>query len=218
MADDFDSEIDREILELNTIVEERRAEAARAQVRDHNHIPAVAPRLAGRARSETLTDIGSALSRPLLAGSLPVSMTNRLSRPFTSVPEPYERPMSSQSDPRPSSRVSGWLHDVLPSPLSPAASEPAAAATNHQRMASDVSQLTVGSSANSPSLTNASSSHTTNGHSRNPTADYRFPPLSPPMLDAIGHPSSAYEGVPVKKAGEWRFDPADGRSSVGVAL
>jgi hypothetical protein len=38
------------------------------------------------------------------------------------------------------------------------------------------------------------------------------------MLDASGHPSSAYEAVPVKKAGEWRFDPADGRSSVGVAL
>jgi hypothetical protein len=216
-AEEFDLEIDREILELNTIVEERRAEAARAQLQDDKHIPAVAPRLAGRARSETLNDIGSALSRPLLAGSLPVSMTNRLSRPFTSVPEPYERPMSSQSDPRSSSRISGWLHNVLPSPS--AASEPSgtttAAATNHQRMASDMSLLTTGSSANSPSLTNASSSHT-NGHSRTHTADYRFPPLSPLML--IPALASMEKAVPVKRAGECDFAPLERRMSVGVAL
>jgi hypothetical protein len=216
-AEELDSEIDREILELNTIVEERRAEAARAQVQDDKHIPAVAPRLAGRARSETLNDIGSALSRPLLAGSLPVSMTNRLSRPFTSVPEPYERPMSSQSDPRSSSRISGWLHNVLPSPSG--ACEPSgtttAAAPNHQRMASDVSLMTIGSSANSPSLTNASSSHT-NGHSRTHTADYRFPPLSPPMLVPVQ--TSGGEAEPIKKVGERDFAPCERRMSVGVAL
>lgn len=117
--------IDREILELNTIVEERRAEAANVSNGNgsrpqtaaaasstsstgavaggssdsnnynskspsdslHQHIPAIAPGMAGRARSQTLSDIGSAFSKPLLAGSLPVAMNNRLSRPFTSMPD-----------------------------------------------------------------------------------------------------------------------------------
>jgi hypothetical protein len=82
-------------------------------------------------------------------------------------------------------------------------------------MASDVSLLTIGSSANSPSLTNTSSSHT-NGHSRTHTAEYRFPPLSPPIL--VPSQSSVDDIVPVMKASGHEFAPLERRMSVGVAL
>lgn len=61
-----DSDVEREVLELNTIVEERRAEGNKGRSRN-SHVPAVAPAMQVNARSETLNDIGSALSRPLTA-------------------------------------------------------------------------------------------------------------------------------------------------------
>jgi hypothetical protein len=64
--------VDDAIRELNTIVEERRVKAmlgARREATDSEpprspttHVPAIAPRMAVRARSETLSDIGSAFS------------------------------------------------------------------------------------------------------------------------------------------------------------
>jgi len=86
------SDVDEAIRELNTIVEERRVTAlkkSRENLRSMGslsglysrssaggesplgsptmHIPAVAPLMAGRARSQTLSDIGSAFSMPLTA-------------------------------------------------------------------------------------------------------------------------------------------------------
>ncbi|EME47865.1 hypothetical protein DOTSEDRAFT_69705 [Dothistroma septosporum NZE10] len=57
--------LDQEILELNTIIEEHRVEAARPQSIANAHVSAVAPLMQIPARSTTLTDIGSAFSRPL---------------------------------------------------------------------------------------------------------------------------------------------------------
>jgi hypothetical protein len=64
--------VDDAIRELNTIVEERRVKAmvgARSEAIDSEpprspttHVPAIAPRMAVRARSQTLSDIGSAFS------------------------------------------------------------------------------------------------------------------------------------------------------------
>jgi hypothetical protein len=89
------NDVDEAIRELNTIVEERRVTAlrkSRENLRSMGslsglysrssaggggesplgsptmHIPAVAPLMAGRARSQTLSDIGSAFSMPLTAG------------------------------------------------------------------------------------------------------------------------------------------------------
>jgi hypothetical protein len=96
-----DSDVEKEVLELNTIVEERRAENNKVRHRDSHHIPAAAPSVQVGARSETLNDIGSALSRPLTIHHL-------------NFDEPAQELDSKQVQPR-SSRVSGWLSSVTTS-------------------------------------------------------------------------------------------------------
>ena len=86
--------------ELNTIVEERRTENKKARSRE-SHIPAVAPSMQVRARSETLNDIGSALSRPLISSPPPASASNASA-------ELDFHPQRSTS----TSRVPGWLSGV----------------------------------------------------------------------------------------------------------
>lgn len=100
-SESMDSEIEQEILELNTIVEEIRSDSSRSKSSDE-HVSAVAPLMSIRARSETLNDIGSAFSRPRpihtdsFSGSETKSesetrtaspMENRLSRPFAEMPD-----------------------------------------------------------------------------------------------------------------------------------
>ncbi|PSN71263.1 hypothetical protein BS50DRAFT_279319 [Corynespora cassiicola Philippines] len=69
-------DVDDEIRELNTIIEERRADAYRSTnlspalinrppLSPSHHVPALAPTLRMHVRSETLSDIGSAFSVPL---------------------------------------------------------------------------------------------------------------------------------------------------------
>ena len=76
------ADVDEAIRELNTIVEERRAEAYRATNQSpafirrpppspSHHVPAIAPSLRMHVRSETLSDIGSAFSAPLASKPLP---------------------------------------------------------------------------------------------------------------------------------------------------
>ncbi|KAL5455467.1 hypothetical protein PMIN06_004417 [Paraphaeosphaeria minitans] len=76
------TDVDEAIRELNTIVEERRAEAYRSRnqspalfnrlpLSPSSHVPAIAPSLRMHVRSETLSDIGSAFSAPLVAKPLP---------------------------------------------------------------------------------------------------------------------------------------------------
>jgi hypothetical protein len=96
-----DSDVEKEVLELNTIVEERRAEGNRVLSRDSRHIPAVAPSMHVGVRSETLNDIGSVLSRPLA-----------VYHPTTG--EANIGPEGREHHPR-TSRVSGWLSNVTTS-------------------------------------------------------------------------------------------------------
>jgi hypothetical protein len=97
-----DSDVEKEVLELNTIVEERRAENNKNRS-PTGHVPAVAPSMQVRARSETLTDIGSALSRPLAAAS-----SQNDPRAVESNRKEEGGGQSSKS----SSRVPGWLYNV----------------------------------------------------------------------------------------------------------
>jgi hypothetical protein len=96
-----DSDVEKEVLELNTIVEERRAEGNRVRSRDSRHIPAVAPSMQVGVRSETLNDIGSVLSRPL-AVYLPTT-----GEANTGLEGKEDHPRTS--------RVSGWLSNVTTS-------------------------------------------------------------------------------------------------------
>jgi hypothetical protein len=96
-----DSDVEKEVLELNTIVEERRAEGNRLRSRNSRHIPAIAPSMQVGVRSETLNDIGSALSRPL--------PTNHI----TTGDAKFETD-DGERQPK-TSRVSGWLSDVTTS-------------------------------------------------------------------------------------------------------
>ncbi|KAF2668564.1 hypothetical protein BT63DRAFT_280266 [Microthyrium microscopicum] len=96
------SEVDEEIRELNTIVEERRVSAlTRAQsdqttLPTRQHIPAIAPAMNIRARSQTLSDIGSAFSVPY---------ANTSSQPYPPLASP---PVALTTNTRPS-RLRSWL-------------------------------------------------------------------------------------------------------------
>ena len=90
-------DVDEAIRELNTIVEERRAEAYRSTNQSpallrrpppspSHHVPAIAPALRMHVRSETLSDIGSAFSAPLASKALPAPPP-----PPTSAPAPARR-------------------------------------------------------------------------------------------------------------------------------
>jgi len=108
-ANTEDSDVEKEVLELNTIVEERRAENNKDRSAS-GHVPAVAPSMQVRARSETLTDIGSALSRPLTASS------KKDLRVETGDYEMEEREgLASSKSHKSSSSVPGWrLASVSP--------------------------------------------------------------------------------------------------------
>lgn len=117
-TESLDSGVEQEIIELNTIVEEKRSESSRS-ISSDGHVSAVAPLMSIRARSETLNDIGSAFSRPKPCHSNSDSgsemrsepearamsaMEKRLSRPFTAMPDLSM--ISEPSDTR-SSKI-GW--------------------------------------------------------------------------------------------------------------
>ncbi|SMQ54717.1 unnamed protein product [Zymoseptoria tritici ST99CH_3D7] len=196
-------DIDREILELNTIVEERRAEGLRSSTPD-THVSAVAPLMSIRARSQTLTAIGSAFSRPLpvttentpqqtpdLDTAEISPITQRLSRPFTLMPDQIptlaaESTTTVRSAPT-NTRVNGWLSSLFPS-IKPdtaitrdtfyACSPPLV----HQRVVSTASTATVTESDSPSDPSSAFSKH----HSRSITEVSAMTPTSSP-------PSSARE-------------------------
>lgn len=182
-AESGDLDVDKEVLELNTIVEERRAEIARSNSPEQ-HIAAVAPSLQLRARSETLNDIGSAFARPFTARE-----PARFSDIFDT-PEKPKRPSTSRATSRSSSRVSGWLSSLMPTTSAPAPSQEPfykCVPLARQRAHSEAS-LCISCSVTeleSPSLT-AASSPTSKGHSRSLTAESRLSPLSPPST-IYGH-------------------------------
>lgn len=117
LSDNAEFDIEQEVLELNTIVEEIRSESSRSP---DEHVSAVAPFMALRARSETLSDIGSAFARPRPRqideepeqesrlnsdGQTMFPMENRLSRPFTAMPDLSA--MATELDARPDSKRIG---------------------------------------------------------------------------------------------------------------
>ncbi|KAL6160468.1 hypothetical protein ACJQWK_11883 [Exserohilum turcicum] len=78
------TDVDDAIRELNTIIEERRASAYRSRTQSptltnrpppspSHHVPYLAPSMRMHVRSETLSDIGSAFSAPLLTKPLPAT-------------------------------------------------------------------------------------------------------------------------------------------------
>ncbi|KAF2004556.1 hypothetical protein P154DRAFT_616746 [Amniculicola lignicola CBS 123094] len=137
------TDVDEAIRELNTIVEERRADAYRSTNQSpalinrpppspSHHVPAIAPSLRMHVRSETLSDIGSAFSVPLATKPLPtIPSSNALSRQTTklSIPQttrdPAFRPLSSNpiTPPTPTAptpttpiaRLGAWIKRSLPS-------------------------------------------------------------------------------------------------------
>jgi len=213
-VDNNDADVDKEILELNTIVEERRVETARSQTPDQ-HVAAIAPSMRVRARSETLNDIGSAFARPYTLG-VPATRNQHA----VDLPERPNRPTPARTPSRASSRVSGWLSGLLVSAHS--FSAPAALPTQESfykcippsrpRAYSEVSGSSSLAELESPSLT-ATSSPTSNAHSRSLTAESRLTPLSPPST-VYSHDDSYYK----KEVDEnWPIIEVS-RSQVGLAF
>lgn len=166
------TDVDDAIRELNTIVEERRADALRSSMPSPtlttnsdthtHHIPAIAPSLRMHVRSETLSDIGSAFSVPLVSKPVPTppSSSPAFNQPTTagSKPKPQKKlklippplppppgagPLTSNpiTPPSPSiptpttplGRLGAWLKRSLPStPTTPSFAKPASSASNQQ--------------------------------------------------------------------------------------
>ena len=205
-------EMDQEILELNTIVEERRAEALRLSG-SKQHVAAIAPTMQMHARSETLRDIGSGLARPFTARDI-----SQTSQTFVLSEKP-SRPSTARVSSHSSSRVSGWLSGLVSS-----ASAPSQAQTPQQepfykclptlrpRAQSETSMCSSVTALDSPSLTTASSP-TSKAHSRSLTAESRITPLSP-MPTIYSH-----DYADLKEVEEpWPMVATVTRSQVGLAL
>ncbi|KAF2684011.1 hypothetical protein K458DRAFT_389234 [Lentithecium fluviatile CBS 122367] len=126
-------DIDDEVRELNTIVEERRADAYRnanlkpsfinrPPISPSSHVPAIAPSRILSVRSETLSDIGSAFSQPFVSKPLPtppqqrqtklrlVPITRTFSGPLDSNPITPPSPTPTNSI----HRLGAWLKKSLP--------------------------------------------------------------------------------------------------------
>jgi hypothetical protein len=179
---DDDEDVEKEIVELNTIVEERRAETAREDTPEQ-HVAAVAPSMQIRARSETLDAIGSALSRPITSRN-----DHRPSTSFDNSPE-WDIRRSTTTNNRVSTRVSGWLSGIFPSASAThlPSGEPFYKCQPPprplQRSYSESSIITALTETDSPSLT-AASSPTSRGHSRCHTGESRMTPLTPAAMYA----------------------------------
>lgn len=221
------NELDKEILELNTIVEERRAESARPLSPENRHVPAVAPSMTVRARSETLTDIGSAFSRPLrldtdcptiaeAVSPTPIKspVKSRLSRPFTNMPDSNLTTETVGVVRRPSSRVTGWLTNLLSTSTIPedttAVQQPfyscVPLSTQTRRRA--VSEASFCTTIESMSTT-SSPSYSKGGHSRSVTGESS----SRGMMTPISPPSTACTSEFERREKQW-----PNPSQVGLAL
>lgn len=204
-AESGDLDSDKEVLELNTIVEERRAEATR-EMQGEQHVAAIAPTMQIRARSETLDAIGSALGRPLTAQA-----NYRVPPPLETKPRPVARRSTSAG-----SRVSGWLsgmltsHSVAHLPSNEPFYKCQSNAPALRRSHSEASIRTCLTEMDSPSLT-AASSPTSKGHSRSHTGESRITPLSPATIYNGGHGGVAEKMVELP----WPTSPT---SAVGLAL
>ncbi|KAK5708627.1 hypothetical protein LTR17_020517 [Elasticomyces elasticus] len=203
-----DSRLDQEVLELNTIVEERKSEQVRPQTPLAQHIAAVAPTMSVPVRSQTLNDIGSALARPL---------ASRQELHFEDMFDSPRKPARTSS--RATTRVSGWLSNLLPTITTsapatvqepfykcvpPAQQRAYSTASIRSSVASELDM-------SEPSLT-AASSPTTKGHSRSLTAESRVTPISP-QSTIYDHDASD-----VKRMVESKWPVEISKSQVGLAF
>jgi len=172
-----DSDVEKEVLELNTIVEERRAEGNRVRSRDSRHIPAVAPSMQVGVRSETLNDIGSVLSRPLPTKHINSGEGN---------PELDGK----EHQPR-TSRVPGWLSSVEPSTKTDADSnEPFYRYDTDTTRERNVSSNSSGTALDSVMYTHDSSPTTSKRYSRS----LMITPLTP-VDDGVGDDGERRVGI-----------------------
>ncbi|EMC96613.1 hypothetical protein BAUCODRAFT_148195 [Baudoinia panamericana UAMH 10762] len=206
-ADAAIPDIEKEIQELNNIVEERRRKSFNNT--GSPHVAAIAPHMPLRARSETLSDIGSALARTVPARSAP---TKEILETCPGVERARTRP-TLRTPSGTSSRISGWLSGLVVMPTAHTPSkEPEpfykCRPPVRQRAYSEASLSSDTSDAEPPSLTVASSP-TTKGHSRSLTAESRLTPLFPPIdTDALD----------TKTASEQAWPTVIHPSQVGLAL
>ncbi|KAK5734266.1 hypothetical protein LTR17_009097 [Elasticomyces elasticus] len=203
-----DSRLDQEVLELNTIVEERKSEQTRPQTPLAQHIAAVAPTMWVPVRSQTLDDIGSTLARPL---------ASRQELHFEDIFDSPQKPPRPSS--RAASRVSGWLSNLLPTMTT---SAPATVQEPFYKCVPPVQQRAYSTASirssvaseldmSEPSLT-AASSPTTKGHSRSLTAESRVTPISP-QSTVYDHDASDLKRM---VEGNWPVEIS--KSQVGLAF
>ncbi|CAI6330681.1 unnamed protein product [Periconia digitata] len=120
-------DVDAAIRELNTIVEERRADAYRSAnfgsrfdnlppPSPSSHVPAIAPSLRMKVRSETLSDIGSAFSAPLVTKALPTPPKKplRLEPPKRTFSGPLDSNPVTPPTPNIPNRLGAWIKRSLP--------------------------------------------------------------------------------------------------------
>ncbi|PPJ56973.1 hypothetical protein CBER1_00493 [Cercospora berteroae] len=212
-------DLDQEILELNTIVEERRAESGRGLSHEDLHVPAVAPAMGLRARSETLSDIGSAFSRPLRletnCQAVPEAVSpfkspvkSRLSRPFTNMPDPNLAVQEVGVVRRPSSRVTGWLSNILSSNTASAeTTTPQPFYSVRRRTVSESSMVSTVTELESPCIS-ASSSPISKGHSRERSL------VSPPSTAC----TSEFDVKSTRRKSPGQWVHVQNPSQVGLAL
>ncbi|KAF1952362.1 hypothetical protein CC80DRAFT_179336 [Byssothecium circinans] len=151
-------EVDAAIRELNTIVEERRADAYRSANFAHSsvvppspssHVPAIAPSLRMKVRSETLSDIGSAFSAPLVSKPLPKPPAKKSGLRLEPPKRTFSGPLDSNpitpptpTVPTPTTsiyRLKGWLKRSLPNTPSTASFKSAPATPSHKSFRSSKS-------------------------------------------------------------------------------
>ncbi|KAF2213310.1 hypothetical protein CERZMDRAFT_105937 [Cercospora zeae-maydis SCOH1-5] len=213
-------DLDQEILELNTIVEERRAESSTGPSHEDLHVPAVAPTMGLRARSETLSDIGSAFSRPLRLETnyqaIPEAVSpfkspvkSRLSRPFTNMPDPNVTVQEVGVVRRPSSRVTGWLSSILSSSNTASAdtTTPQPFYSVRRRTVSQSSMCSTVTELESPYLS-ATSSPVSKGHSRERSL------VSPPSTAC----TSEFDVKSTRRKSPAQWVHVQSPSQVGLAL
>ena len=201
--------VEQDVFELKSIVNHRRAADVRKDKAD-DHIPAVAPAMQVRARTQTLNDIGSAFSRPATAHES--SHSHKRGQGIQD--EPYD-PQAPRHVNGAGSRVSGWLSNIMTSSSSNGslqANEPFYKCTPPAGSTRPMSHTSLCSSTtdlDSPGLTLASSpTATSKGHSRTLTAESGMTPMSPV--------EDAYDPVDGRKKHEKMWSP--NATNVGLAI
>lgn len=205
------------IRELNTIVEERRL-SAMTRVRNETgtepqsptHIPAVAPNMKLRARSETLNDIGSAFRIPMSAKSIPTLPIEAEPSPGirqmwsgkVAPPEPFPPSTASSTTALPIMSTNTLTPTMIPVTVLP--QEPAAAALKENSTRARISTWLKRSA--SPNTAVSSPSHSS------PFYQLSSPPTTTPSRRRSGSTVSSISNSSVTSftadsRGDWSPPP-----------